>query len=255
MKIGIIGGGKWGLSLRFAFMQNNRVYLTSRSKKEIDNFVSAKEILDIEYLVFVISAQYAREWMQNNFKFKNQKILVASKGIEDSSNKFLNDIFTKFLPQKNIAYLSGPSFASEVIQSLPTAVVVSSVNKKLAKKYSSFFPNFIKAYVSTDIVGAEVCGAYKNVIAIASGICDGLKLGNNARASLISRGLVEMQRFGRAFGAKKDTFLGLSGAGDLFLTASSRLSRNYRVGFALAQGDDLETILKELNELAEGVRT
>jgi len=255
LKIGIIGGGKWGLSLRFAFMQNNRVYLTSRSKKEIDNFVSAKEILDIEYLVFVISAQYAREWMQNNFKFKNQKILVASKGIEDSSNKFLNDIFTKFLPQKNIAYLSGPSFASEVIQSLPTAVVVSSVNKKLAKKYSSFFPNFIKAYVSTDIVGAEASGAYKNVIAIASGICDGLKLGKNAAAALISRGLVEMQRFGVAYGAKEETFSGLGGAGDLFLTASSNMSRNFRVGIGIAKGKSQVEILEELGEVAEGIGT
>ena len=255
MKIGIIGGGKWGLSLRYALLQKNEISLTSRSVKEVENFVSAKEILDIEYLVFVISAQYAREWMEAHFEFKNQKILVAAKGIEDSSNKFLNEIFTQYLPKDNIAYLSGPSFAAEVIKSLPTAVVVSSTNKKLAKKYSSFFPDFMEAYVSTDIAGAEVSGAYKNVIAIASGICDGLELGNNARASLISRGLVEMQRFGRVFGAKKNTFLGLSGAGDLFLTASSKLSRNYRVGFALAQGKDLETVLQELNEVAEGVRT
>ena len=104
-------------------------------------------------------------------------------------------------------------------------------------------------------MGAEIAGAYKNVLAIASGICAGLNLGNNARASLISRGLVEMQRFGKHFGAKKSSFVGLSGAGDLFLTASSTLSRNYRVGLGLAQGKSLETILDELGEVAEGVMT
>lgn len=103
--------------------------------------------------------------------------------------------------------------------------------------------------------GAEICGAYKNVLAIASGISDGLKLGNNARAALISRGLVEMHRFGKFFGAKEETFLGLSGAGDLFLTATSILSRNYRVGLKLAQNQKLDSILAELNEVAEGVKT
>jgi glycerol-3-phosphate dehydrogenase (NAD(P)+) len=116
-------------------------------------------------------------------------------------------------------------------------------------------PSYIKAYVDSDVIGAEVAGAYKNVIAIAAGVCDGLELGNNARAALISRGLVEMTRFGEFFGAKKDTFLSLGGAGDLFLTASSNLSRNYRVGYGLAKGKSLEEVLKELGEVAEGVPT
>ena len=109
--------------------------------------------------------------------------------------------------------------------------------------------------MSGDIIGAEVCGAYKNVIAIASGVCDGLELGNNARASLIARGIVEIARFGKFFGARDETFLGLSGVGDLFLTASSALSRNYRVGLGLARGKGLEEILRELGEVAEGVAT
>ncbi len=113
----------------------------------------------------------------------------------------------------------------------------------------------MKTYYSKDVIGAEVAGAYKNVLAIASGICEGLQLGNNARASLISRGLVEMQRFGLHFGAKKSSFVGLSGAGDLFLTASSTLSRNYRVGLGLAKGKTLDAILEELGEVAEGVKT
>ncbi len=255
MKVGVIGAGKWGQALHFAISQKGDSYISSRTKREIKNFVTQEEIMEFEYLVFAISAQNARSWLENNFIFKNQKILVASKGIEISSGKFLNEVFKEFIPEENLAFVSGPSFASEVMKSLPTAIVISSINKKLSKKFAKLFPSFIKTYTSKDVIGAEVCGAYKNIIAIASGICDGLKLGNNARASLISRGLVEMSRFGREFGAKKSTFLGLSGSGDLFLTASSTLSRNYRVGLGLAEGKSLDLILEELGEVAEGVYT
>ncbi len=253
--IGIIGAGKWGQALAFALSEKNEVYITSRRPKDIKNFASLEKVLECEYLIFAISAQNARGWLEENFVYKNQKILVASKGIEVSSGKFLNEIFTEFVPDKNMAYISGPTFAAEVIKGLPCALVISSSSKKTAKQFASFFPSFIKAYTSKDVIGAEVSGAYKNVIAIASGICDGMELGNNARASLISRGLVEMQRFGVFFGAKKDTFSGLGGAGDLFLTASSVLSRNYRVGFGLSQGKSLDEILIELGEVAEGVYT
>ncbi len=255
MKVGIVGAGKWGQALHFAISQNEDSYISSRTKRDIKNFVSQEEIMEFEYLIFAISAQNARDWLENKFVFKNQKILVASKGIEVGSGKFLNEVFSEFIPEKNLAFISGPSFASEVINSLPTAIVISSKNKKLASKFSKLFPSFIKTYTSKDVIGAEVCGAYKNIIAIASGICDGLELGNNARASLISRGLVEMMRFGKSFGAKKSTFIGLSGSGDLFLTASSKLSRNYRVGLGLSEGKSLETILEELGEVAEGVYT
>jgi glycerol-3-phosphate dehydrogenase (NAD(P)+) len=255
MKVGVVGAGKWGQALHFAISQKQKAYISSRTPREIENFVSMEEILEFEYLIFAISAQNARDWLENKFVFKNQKILVASKGIEVESGKFLNEVFSEFIPEENLAFVSGPSFAAEVMKSLPTAVVVSSKNKKLAKKFSKLFPSFIKTYTSKDVIGAEVSGSYKNIIAIASGICDGLELGNNARASLISRGLVEMTRFGRNFGAKKNTFLGLSGSGDLFLTASSTLSRNYRVGLGLAEGKSLDEILQELGEVAEGVYT
>ncbi len=257
MKIGIIGAGKWGQALQYALSKNpkNEVYITSRTAKELPNFVPVSEILSMEYLVFAISAQNARAWLEEHFVYHDQKILVAAKGIEVGSGKFLNAIFTEFVPADHMAYISGPSFAAEVIQGLPCALVISSTNTKLSKKFASFFPDFIKIYTSKDVVGAEVSGSYKNVIAIASGICDGLGLGNNARASLISRGLVEMMRFGRHFGAKKSTFVGLGGAGDLFLTASSELSRNYRVGIGLAKAQPLDEILQELGEVAEGVYT
>jgi len=255
MSIAVVGGGKWGEALHLAFLECGESYIGSRNKKDIVNFRDFRELLDYEYIVLAISAQHIREFLTKYFKFSNQKILVAAKGIEVSSGKFLNEVLEEFLPKENLAYISGPSFASEVKQKLPTALVINSYNLDLAKKFSSFFPSFIKTYQSSDVIGAEICGAYKNVIAIASGICDGLKLGNNARASLISRGLVEMDRFGEFYGAKKDTFLGLSGAGDLFLTATSELSRNYRVGVGLSSGKKLNTILDELGEVAEGVYT
>jgi glycerol-3-phosphate dehydrogenase (NAD(P)+) len=255
MKIGIIGSGKWGQALGFAFSQHHEVFYSSRRPKALPNFVSMEEIQELEYLVFAIAAQHAREWLEAHLQFRGQKFLVASKGIEVSTGKFLNEVFEEFIPGDHLAFISGPSFAAEVMQSLPTAIVVSSTNTLLCETYASFFPDFIKAYVSDDTIGAEVSGAYKNIIAIASGICDGLELGNNARASLIARGLVEMARFGACYGAQKETFLGLSGAGDLFLTATSQLSRNYRVGLGLAEKKPLETILSELGEVAEGVYT
>ncbi len=255
MSIAVIGAGKWGQALHFAISQQTSCMITSRTSKDISNFVSLEEALRAEYLIFALPAQVVREWLNTYFQFKGQKILVAAKGIEQGSGAFLNDIFAQFIPVEHLSFLSGPSFAAEVIQGLPTAVVINSCNDTLAKEFTSFFPKFIKTYTSNDVIGAEVCGAYKNVLAIASGICDGLHLGNNARASLIARGLVEMHRFGKFFGADDETFFGLSGAGDLFLTASSTLSRNYRVGLFLAQGKSLEAILSELGEVAEGVFT
>ena len=255
MSIGIIGAGKWGKALHFALSKNQDVFITSRKPREIRNFVSLQEILACEYLIVSVPAQQISKWLKENFVFKNQKILVVSKGIEAASGRFLNEIYTEYIPSENVAFLSGPSFATEVMQSLPTALVVNSINERLCQEFAAFFPDFIKIYTSQDVIGAEIAGAYKNVIAIAAGICSGLKLGNNAAAALISRGLVEMERFGAANGAKKDTFLGLSGAGDLFLTASSTMSRNFRVGLGLAKQQTQEEILQELGEVAEGIGT
>ncbi len=256
MSIGVIGAGKWGQALHFALSQENKeCYITSRTKREIDNFLPLDEVVKMEYLVITIPAQEVSKWLQEHFSFQGQKILVASKGIEASSGRFLNEIYASYVPDDAISFLSGPSFAAEVMQSLPTALVVNSKNEQLAQTFASFFPSFIKTYVSDDVIGAEIAGAYKNVIAIAAGICEGLSLGKNASAALISRGLVEMHRFGMSYGAKEETFLGLSGSGDLFLTASSTMSRNFRVGLGLAKGKKKEQIIKELGEVAEGIGT
>ncbi len=255
MSIGVIGAGKWGSALAFALSEKNDVYLYSRKQRDIANFVSLEEILSCEYLVITVPAQSIARWLEEFFVFKGQKVLVASKGIEATTGRFLNEIYKEHIPDENIAFLSGPSFATEVMQSLPTALVINATNEILAQEFASMLPSFIKGYTSRDVIGAEIAGAYKNVIAIAAGICDGLQLGNNAAAALIARGLVEMQRFGAFYGAKDESFLGLSGAGDLFLTASSTMSRNFRVGQGLAKGLSQEEILQQLGEVAEGIGT
>ncbi len=255
MKLAIIGAGKWGQALYHAYSQNNEVVINSRTPKAIENFVSLEEALACEYLVMAIPAQSVRSWMEENFVDQGQNLLVASKGIETSTGCFLNEVYGKYVSMDRLAFISGPSFAAEVQKSLPTALKISSENQALAEIYAQALPEFIKGYVDDDVAGAEVSGAYKNVIAIAGGVCDGLDLGNNARAALISRGLVEMTRFGEHFGARTETFLSLGGAGDLFLTASSQLSRNYRVGLGLAKGKSIELILEELGEVAEGIPT
>jgi len=251
----VIGAGKWGQALHYALNQKQKCLITSRTKKDIENFVSLEEALNCEYLIIAIPSQSIREWLTKNFKYNGQKVLVAAKGIEANTGAFLQEIYEKFVPKENLGFISGPSFASEVIKGLPTALVLNSTSKNFYDDFYPLFPKFIKTYYSNDVIGAEVSGAYKNVLAIASGICQGLKLGQNAQASLISRGLVEMTRFGQHYGAKESTFIGLSGAGDLFLTASSTLSRNFRVGLGLASNKSLDEILTELGEVAEGVMT
>lgn len=254
-KIGVIGAGKWGLALYHALKYNNEVCITSRTPRDIEGFVNLKQALECPYLVMAIPAQQVGQWLKENFVNKNQKILVAAKGIEAKSGRFLNEIFLEHVDESRLCFLSGPSFAAEVMKSLPTALVISATSRQTAEEFSVFFPDFIRTYISNDVVGAEIAGSYKNVIAIAAGITEGLGLGQNAAASLISRGLVEMHRFGVSYGADDDTFIGLSGAGDLFLTASSTMSRNYRVGLGLAQGKSQVAILEELGEVAEGIGT
>lgn len=255
MSLGIIGLGKWGSALAYATSKTCDTKVWSRTSRDVANFCSLDDVLGCQNIIISISAQSLSSFLSEKFKFKGQNILVASKGIESKNGRFLNEIYEDFVPKENLAFLSGPSFAVEVVSSLPTALVVSSYSKECAESFLPFFPSFIKLYTSSDIAGAEVAGAYKNVIAIAAGVCDGLGLGNNARAALITRGLAEMTRFGVAFGAKLETFLGLSGVGDLFLTATSEKSRNYRVGLLLAQGKTKDEIISIIGETAEGVET
>lgn len=256
VKLAVIGAGKWGQALQAAFLQvQSPVLITSRSPKNLPHFVDTATALGAEMLVMALPVQETTAWLEANFKFSSQRVMVVSKGIETATGRFLNEIYESFIPAENLAFLSGPSFAAEVVKGLPTALTIASHNEETAAGFMACFPPWIKTYRTSDVTGAEVAGAYKNVIAIAAGVCDALGLGNNARAALITRGLAEMTRFGLHYGARLETFLGLAGVGDLFLTATSTLSRNYRVGQGLGQGKPIGAILAELGEVAEGVPT
>lgn len=270
-KVSVFGGGAWGRALAFALAEKNQVGIISRrnldeqlqplndslAQKGINPIIQIpiQRAFESTYCVVSIATSALRQWLQDVKFPNNAKILCASKGIEAGSGAFVSDLVEQYIPHKNIAYLCGPSFASEVIQSLPCALVIHARDLNLSREFGELMPSFIKTYASPDVVGGEVAGAYKNVIAIAAGICDGLGCGANAKASLLARGLVEMSRFGEHFGAKMETFLSLSGAGDLFLTSNSTMSRNYRVGLGLANKMSLESIVAELKEVAEGIIT
>ncbi|MDR2034873.1 MAG: NAD(P)-dependent glycerol-3-phosphate dehydrogenase [Helicobacteraceae bacterium] len=256
MTLAIIGAGKWGRALQTAFLDAGaEASIVSRSPCDAPNLTTIDEALKSPLLVMALSVQATSGWLKERFIFSGQKILVASKGIDTQSGKFLNEIYSQHAPIENIAFLCGPGFAAEVTQKLPTALTIASTSEESAAAFMRCFPSWIKTYRTNDIIGAEIAGAYKNVIAIAAGVCDALGLGANARAALITRGLAEMTRFGLFFGAKLETFLGLAGVGDLALTATSALSRNYRVGFALGRKRSLQEVLDELGEVAEGVPT
>jgi glycerol-3-phosphate dehydrogenase (NAD(P)+) len=181
-------------------------------------------------------------------------VLWLCKGFEKNTGRLGHEIAREARPQGRHGVLSGPSFAIEVARGQPTALVAASTDAALCEQaVEAFHSDSLRVYTSADPVGVEVGGAVKNVLAIATGIADGLELGLNARAALITRGLSEMTRLGLALGARLDTFMGLSGLGDLVLTATGNLSRNRTVGLQLAQGKLLATILSELGHVSEGV--
>lgn len=256
MNVGIYGAGKWGMAIEFILQNNVSTKIHSRRVREIKNFISMEELLKMEYIVISISAQYIHKFLKENKISPSSKFLIASKGIDLKSSTMLSDIFARYTSLDNVSFLSGASFSSEVIQAKPVALGIFSTNEKLAIKFQSILnTKFVKTYISDDIIGAQIAGAYKNVIAIASGIADSMQLGLNARAALVARGLVEMCRFGTSYGAKMDTFLGIAGAGDLFLTSSSSLSRNFQLGSKLGKGENIDNALNEITETTEGVNS
>ena len=184
-------------------------------------------------------------------------LVWVCKGFEPGSRKLPHQLVAELLPaHAAIGVLSGPSFAQEVAQGYPTALTLASHDTALAQQLAGALSGHrLRIYAHDDVVGVEVGGALKNVMAIAAGICDGLKLGHNARAALITRGLAEMTRLGARLGGRLETFMGLSGLGDLILTTTGDLSRNRQVGLRIARGQSLETILSELGHVAEGVTT
>ncbi len=181
--------------------------------------------------------------------------LIASKGLAFGA-ELLGDVLAKSLPAENIGAISGPNLAIEIARGIPTAAVCAYLDEGKADSVRrAFMCGSFRVYTSTDLIGVELAGALKNVMAIAAGISDGLGFGDNTKGALLARGLNEMSRLGIAMGGRLETFMGIAGVGDLFATAASKLSRNYRVGFALGQGKSLSEALQEIGQVAEGVPT
>ncbi|MCE5194777.1 MAG: NAD(P)-dependent glycerol-3-phosphate dehydrogenase [Nitrospiraceae bacterium] len=279
--ITVIGAGSWGTTLACLLAEKgydtslwvyeeslseeikgtrvNSIYLPDvKIHDDIKIFNKIENaVKDARYIVNAVPVQHIRCIFKNVYAHANKDAIIVSvsKGIEknslDTPSKILNG-----LSKHQVAVLSGPSFAKEVIQKMPTAVTIASDKKDTALILQEVFnTDYFRVYKHDDVVGVELGGALKNVMAIASGICDGLGLGNNARAALITRGLAEMRRIGAAMGAKKETFSGLSGLGDLVLTCTGSLSRNYNFGIKLAGGMKTSEILSQMKMVAEGVAT
>ena len=196
--------------------------------------------------------QKSRQWINHQ-----QHLVWATKGLEEGSAKLVHQIVAEELPEcKNTAVVSGPTFAGEVAKDLPTAVAVAASSHAIAKDVASFlhYGNF-RVYTSEDMLGVELGGALKNVLAIAAGVADGLGFGSNTRAALITRGLNEIMHLGLAMGAQPETFMGLAGLGDLVLTCTDNQSRNRRMGLALADGSTIEQAREQIGQAVEGVKT
>ncbi|HEW80849.1 MAG TPA: NAD(P)-dependent glycerol-3-phosphate dehydrogenase, partial [Nitrospirae bacterium] len=215
------------------------------------------ELKNARYILSVVPSQHTRAVFKDlvNVIREDSVIISASKGIEIRTLLTVSEIFNE-LTGKKVTAISGPSFAKEVIEKKPTAVTIASEDKETGLALQKLFSNdYFRVYTNTDVMGAELGGALKNVMAIASGISDGLGLGSSSRAALITRGLAEMTRLGLVMGAKEKTFGGLSGLGDLVLTCTGTLSRNYTVGHRLGKGERIKEIVSSMRMVAEGVAT
>lgn len=284
-RIGVVGAGSWGTALaklladkgftldlwvfepevrqQIETLRENTVFLpgfllpdTICPSNDIETVVRKKDLV----LVVVPSHCMRTVALQMKpFMDPDTVVVSASKGIENKTHQTMTDILEEVLdqlPDDHFAVLSGPSFAKEVAERIPTVVAAASVNQDVARFVQDLFscPTF-RVYVNDDPVGTQIGGAMKNVLAIAAGICDGMNMGLNPRAALITRGLTEMNRLGTKLGADPLTLSGLAGVGDLLLTCTGSLSRNYTVGVRIGQGEKLDHIISDMRMVAEGVKT
>jgi glycerol-3-phosphate dehydrogenase (NAD(P)+) len=281
MKITLLGAGAWGTALAIAFAGKHQVTLWSREADVAADLQATREnhrffpghrlpadvvvstdfaaaIGSAELLVIATPIAGLRPTVEH-LKALGCKlpILWVCKGFEAGSGKLPHQVVLEVLGTEAVCgALSGPSFAEEVASGQPTAVALAANNPAFAREAArQLHTTRLRIYANDDLVGVEVGGAVKNVLAIATGTCDGLGLGLNSRAALMTRGLAEIARLGLALGAQRETFMGLAGMGDLILTCTGDLSRNRRVGLALAQNKQLPQILEELGHVAEGVYT
>lgn len=283
-KVTVCGAGSWGTALAIVLADNghdvrlwthrkeqaeaintthkNERYLEIMIPEQIKAYDNLEEaIVDTEAIILVVPTKAMREvCRQLNDILKHRVTLIhASKGIEPKTLKRVSEVISEEMDQyayQDIVVLSGPSHAEEVAQRQPTTVTVSSLNHDHAAfAQDLFFNESFRVYTSTDIVGIELGGALKNIIALGAGISDGLGFGDNAKAALITRGLAEITRLGTSLGANPLTFLGLPGVGDLVVTCTSVHSRNWRAGHLLGRGHTLDDVLEQMGMVVEGVRT
>ena len=285
MKISVLGAGGWGTTLAILLHYNGHNVTLWEYKKSyarhllktrintdyLPGIKIPKEILithDIEeasddknLIVLAVPSQFLRDVVKKiNYRKIEDAILVSvSKGIENTSlmtmSQMLKDVFTH-INENQIGVISGPSHAEEVSQMVPTAVVAASIDIETSKAIqAAFMTSYFRVYASTDILGVELGGAFKNIIAIGAGIIDGAGFGDNTKAAIMTRGVAEISRLGLAMGARPETFAGLSGMGDLIVTCMSRHSRNRYVGEQIGKGKKLKEVLKSMEQVAEGVET
>lgn len=284
MNIGVIGAGSWGTSLanllakkgysvilwayehhlveQMFHNHENNLFLPGVILADNLHFsASLDDVAGCEVVLLVSPSQVVRSVMEQAVHaLRSDAIIVsASKGIENDTLLPMSDVLKEVLPvvlHDRLAFLSGPTFAKEVALEQPSAVVVSAENNEVCDKIQQIFnTTYFRVYTNNDVIGTELGGALKNVIALAAGVSDGLGYGYNTRAALITRGLAEIKKIGVAMGAKAETFAGLAGMGDLVLTCTGDLSRNRAVGIELGKGRQLKEVIAEMSMVAEGVKT
>jgi glycerol-3-phosphate dehydrogenase (NAD(P)+) len=278
MNITVIGAGAWGTALAISLAARHRVTLWARDAEQIAAMrvsrcnlrylpdVAFPETLllssdfsaslaDAELVILAVPTAALRVTLQGISHYAGFGVVWLCKGFEAGTSLLPHQVAEQVLPPEfPRGVLSGPSFALEVARGLPTALVLAAGNDAFAQRVAqNLHHSRLRVYASNDVIGVEVGGAVKNVMAIAAGVCDGMQLGSNARAALITRGLAEITRLGLKMGGRQETLGGLSGAGDLILTCTGDLSRNRRVGLLLAQEQSLDDILCRLGHVAEGV--
>ena len=281
-KIGVIGGGSWGTALAILLSKKeHEVNIWVRNKEQLEDMVRLKEnkrylpnviipstmvatgdiseaVHNKDLLVLSIPSHGVRETLNScrNYIKKEQLIVNVAKGIENDTLLRISQVVEEILPRNSYAVLSGPSHAEEVAKNMPTTVVSASKNIKIAKYVQDIFMSpYFRVYTNPDVVGVELGGSLKNVIALGAGISDGLKYGDNTKAALMTRGIIEMARLGERMGANSETFAGLAGIGDLIVTCTSMHSRNRRAGILIGQGKTLDEAINSIGMVVEGVKT
>lgn len=282
MNISVLGAGAWGTALAISLASKNQVMLWGRNEEAMQTAQNQREntyylpsytlpnqltatsdfdaavrhALNDGLLIIATSVSGLRPCLEKCKLYDLKNIVWLCKGFEEGTGLLPHQVVKQVLGDQVLAgALSGPSFAQEVAQGLPCALTIASTSKALCEQVvSAAHSQSLRVYTSDDVIGVEVGGAVKNILAIATGVADGLGLGLNARAALMTRGLAEISRLCLALGGKLETLMGLTGVGDLILTCTGNLSRNRKVGLALAEGKSLDTIVKELGHVAEGVR-